>query len=193
MDSVREPLRDGYAVLARAYPEGLPDADYPPLLAALAIDMSHRGVAELVSAFTGRDYHLILNDVRGAVSPVQQRDNPPRDEVARVWERLLAHGWIPDEPLPRYVLPGFVEQAAAVLRDTYPDGLSDEDYPGLVAALGRDIDQNALTYAVTAAFPERDPVRVFGDAVRPSEVPAAEADRVWQNLLAHGWLPSTPG
>ena len=44
-------LTEVLAVLRRAYPDGLPDRDYLPLLAALAPEFSERNLAELVAEF----------------------------------------------------------------------------------------------------------------------------------------------
>lgn len=95
-------MLDSLAVLRRAYPDGIPAADYRPLLAALRRDASLRGLAELVGAYTGRHYMTVYNEV-GGVSDIA------REDADRVWQRLLDNGWIPETPSdddwPDYALP----------------------------------------------------------------------------------------
>jgi Protein of unknown function (DUF3349) len=92
-------MLDSLAVLRRAYPDGIPGAEYRPLLAALHKEMSFRSVGALVGAFTGRHYVAVTNDAYGAAS-VDLRDRPPHRDVDRVWAKLLDHGWIPEFPPP---------------------------------------------------------------------------------------------
>jgi hypothetical protein len=189
-------LLDGLAVLRRAYPEGIPGAEYRPLLAALNKDMSYRNVGALVGALTGRNYLEVANEVQGATSLVPG-DGAPRRDVDRVWVKLLGHGWIPEFPLPRYEEPGFTGKAAAALRRAYPGGLTDHDYHPLLAALGRDIDSyTPIARIVSEAFPGRDPLTIWHDvqavhdAGNASTALPAAAERAWQHLLAHGFPPS---
>lgn len=189
-------LLDGLAVLRRAYPDGIPGAEYRPLLAALNKDMSYRNVGALVGALTGRNYLEVANEVAGAISLVPG-DRAPRRDVDRVWVKLLGHGWIPEFPLPRYEEPGFTGEAVAALRRAYPGGLTDDDYHPLLAALDRDIDgYTPIACILSEAFPGRDPLTIWHDvqavhdAGKASTALPPAAERAWQHLLAHGFPPS---
>jgi len=193
-------LRPLLDILRRAYPDGIPGAEYRPLLAALHKEMSFRSVGALVGAFTGRDYLAVTNDAYGAAS-VDRRDRPPHRDVDRVWAKLLDHGWIPEFPLPAYEQPGFADQAITALQRAYPQGLSTDDYRPLLAALNRDIDDgvgpdyDAIAYIVGTAFPDRDPVTIWHDAqalhdTREPAGPSSDMERCWQYLLSRGFPPS---
>jgi hypothetical protein len=84
-------MLDSLAVLRRAYPDGIPAADYRPLLAALRRDSSLRGLGELVGAYTGRHYVTVYNEA-GDLSDVEP------DDADRVWQLLLDNGWVPEMP-----------------------------------------------------------------------------------------------
>ncbi|GIE77070.1 hypothetical protein Aph02nite_30200 [Actinoplanes philippinensis] len=75
-----EHLRPAVDELHRAYPGGLPEADYLPLLAAVEDEFSDRNRAAVVAAFLGRDPLRVANDAAG--------ERPSPGEVARVREIL---------------------------------------------------------------------------------------------------------
>lgn len=191
-------MLDPLAVLRRAYPDGIPGAEYRALLAALHKEMSFRAIGEFVGAFTGRHYLAIYYEANGAVSSVPG-DRAPQGDVDRVWIKLLGHGWIPEFPLPRYEQPGLAGQAITALQRAYPHGLTADDYLSLLAALNRDSDDGAgpgysrIDYLVSEAFPGRNTVwhdaQVLHDADRASGPSPAEVERCWQHLLAHGFPP----
>jgi hypothetical protein len=85
-------LLESLTVLRRAYPDGIPAADYLPLLATLTRDCSLRGLAQLVGAYTGRHYMSVYNDI-GAI-----REDAMRPDADRIWQLLLDDGWIPETP-----------------------------------------------------------------------------------------------
>lgn len=201
-------MLDSLAVLRRAYPGGIPGAEYRPLLAALYKDMSFRGVGTLVGAFTGRHYVAVTNDAYGAASVVRRYRASHRD-VDRMWNKILDHGWIQELPLPRYEQPGFADQAITALQRAWPHGLTADDYLPLLAALNRDSDGGSepdytrIAYIVSEAFPDRDPVTVWFDAQAlhhadgASGPSPADVERRWQHLVAHGFPasggPGEPG
>ena len=85
-------LLSTYKLIERAFPEGVKEEDYRPLLVLLYEQMSDRNLAEVVAHYTGKDYHIVLNDVYG----VQSMDVP----ISKVKERLLACGyddWLQEE------------------------------------------------------------------------------------------------
>ena len=56
-------------MLEAAYPDGLADSDYLPLLSVLGEDMSHRQLTAAVCFVFGRDPAIVLNDVYRAQNP----------------------------------------------------------------------------------------------------------------------------
>jgi hypothetical protein len=78
--------------LHRAWPDGLPDADYRTLLAALDDHYSEEHLAAVVAAFLGADPIRVGNDAAGLGG-----DHPPEPDIDRVRSRLLDAGWRPDE------------------------------------------------------------------------------------------------
>ncbi|WP_433788429.1 nuclear transport factor 2 family protein [Actinoplanes sp. CA-252034] len=75
-----EHLRSALEDLRRAYPDGLPQADYLPLLAAVEDDLSDRNRAAVVAALIGGDPLRVANDAAG--------DRPAPAEVDRVRDLL---------------------------------------------------------------------------------------------------------
>jgi hypothetical protein len=195
MSGDQDGMEDELLVLRRMYPDGvIPEQDYLPLLAALYRDMSYHGVAELVGAFTGRDYKDIYFDVMGSVSDADPADRPPRRDTDRLWVMLLDNGWVPETPPPRAEKPGFIEEAAAILRHAYPGGIEGDDYLPVLVALNRDIGRSVLADVVVTAFPALDRRQVFfdaGEAGRAAEVAPDAVERAWQHLVASGWTGSS--
>ncbi|NOK36257.1 DUF3349 domain-containing protein [Corallococcus exercitus] len=76
-------------LVRRAFPEGVTEADYLPLLTALYPHMSDRSLAMVVGHFVGQDYPLVLNDIYG-VGGGYTSASP--DAVAAVQARLVAAG-----------------------------------------------------------------------------------------------------
>ena len=87
-----EHLRPSVEMLRRAFPQGLPEPDYRPLLAALYEDFSDRNLAAVVAAFTGGDPLRVGNDAAGLGG-----ERPAPGDVTRVREALLRAGWEPDD------------------------------------------------------------------------------------------------
>lgn len=87
--SVGDELLPSLAVLRTAYPSGLPDEDYLPLLAVLHDGYSGRQLAALVAEFTGRERVLVDNDHAKVVS----LQPPDRQRVAAVRSRLAEAGY----------------------------------------------------------------------------------------------------
>jgi hypothetical protein len=82
-----------------AFPNGIPDEDYIPLLHLLSAHMSHRNMAHLVVSTTGRDWGVAYNDaLRGAAAA-----DIPTERLNAVMNRLRQHGF--DEWLRQYGLP----------------------------------------------------------------------------------------
>ncbi|CBN56984.1 MULTISPECIES: DUF3349 domain-containing protein [Kamptonema] len=85
-------LLSTYKLIERAFPDGINQEDYLPLLALLYEQMSDRNLAEVVAYYTEKDYYSVLNDVYS----VQSSDVL----ISKVKERLLACGyddWLQEE------------------------------------------------------------------------------------------------
>ena len=91
-----ESLERAFSVLRRAYPEGIPESDYLPLLAFLWDEMSKRALARVVAELTGRDPDGVYHDAHAAASG----QRPAESDVARVRQRLEANGWEHEELPP---------------------------------------------------------------------------------------------
>lgn len=52
-----------YQLLQCAFPQGISEQFYLPLLSILYEEMSDRNLAQVIAEFTGREYHAVLNDV----------------------------------------------------------------------------------------------------------------------------------
>jgi hypothetical protein len=52
-----------YQLLQCAFPEGIAEQEYFPLLSILYEEMSDRSLAQVVAEFMGREYRAVLNDV----------------------------------------------------------------------------------------------------------------------------------
>jgi Protein of unknown function (DUF3349) len=81
-------MTSGYALVNRAFPEGIADETYWPLLSILGEEMSDRSVARLISYVTEREYANVLHDMLR----VQSTDAPSAEEIKRVKDRLRACG-----------------------------------------------------------------------------------------------------
>ena len=56
-------LASTYQLFQCAFPQGIDDRGYLPLLSILYTNMSDRSLAQVVAEYTGKDYHIVLNDV----------------------------------------------------------------------------------------------------------------------------------
>ncbi|MBV9387098.1 MAG: DUF3349 domain-containing protein [Chroococcidiopsidaceae cyanobacterium CP_BM_ER_R8_30] len=52
-----------YQLLQRAFPQGIEEQEYLPLLSILYEEMSDRSLAQVIAEFTGKEYPAVLNDV----------------------------------------------------------------------------------------------------------------------------------
>jgi hypothetical protein len=74
-----------YQLLQCAFPQGIAEQEYLPLLGILYEQMSDRSLAQVMAEFTGKDYSIVLNDiyrvgsialsteVRATLSSIQQK------------------------------------------------------------------------------------------------------------------------
>jgi hypothetical protein len=86
-------LEPDLAVLRRAYPHGLSDEDYLPLLAVLHSQFSDRNLAALVAELVDGEIVVVDNDAAAAAG----YRRPPPAEIERVRQHLLANGYEEDD------------------------------------------------------------------------------------------------
>jgi hypothetical protein len=58
-----------YQLLQCAFPQGIEEQEYFPLLSILYEQMSDRSLAQVIAEFTEREYPAVLNDVYRVGSP----------------------------------------------------------------------------------------------------------------------------
>lgn len=86
-------LEEPMAVLRRAYPAGVPDDEYLPLLAELTEDMSEENVSIVVAELVEGERVVVANDAAAA----QSISRPSRGARERVRARLAEAGWLFDD------------------------------------------------------------------------------------------------
>jgi hypothetical protein len=96
-NTIPEHLQSTYRLLSLAFPKGIDNAQYLPVLFILYEHMCDGNLAEVIALFTGKDYGIVLNDVHrvGSVSY-----NPSSMEIKNVRDLLLRHGfekWINED------------------------------------------------------------------------------------------------
>jgi hypothetical protein len=52
-----------YQLIQCAYPQGIEEQDYLPLLSVLSEHMSDRSLAQVIAEYMGKEYYVVLNDV----------------------------------------------------------------------------------------------------------------------------------
>lgn len=71
-ETLRPEHRATVDMIRIAFPGGVPDESYRPLLALLYERMSFRAVATVVAFCTGKSYPAVYNDVLGAVGQADE-------------------------------------------------------------------------------------------------------------------------
>src|SRR5260370_9568751 len=84
-------LQPTVAMVRAAFPNGISDEDYLPLLALLSEGMGQRALARLMAALTGKPQPVVYNDLLGAQSPFEA-DNPAPCRLAGEKRRRQAAG-----------------------------------------------------------------------------------------------------
>ncbi|QSJ15871.1 DUF3349 domain-containing protein [Nostoc sp. UHCC 0702] len=56
-------LASTYNLIECAFPQGIDEQTYWALLSILYKNMSDRSLAQVIAEYTGKDYHVILNDI----------------------------------------------------------------------------------------------------------------------------------
>ena len=88
-------LNEAFELLSRAYPSGVPAADYESLLLLAAEELSEGNLGIVIAELTGGDPVVVMNDAAAA----QSVRRPSQMDVARVRAHLAANGW-PQGPSP---------------------------------------------------------------------------------------------
>jgi hypothetical protein len=68
IENLTPELRETAIMIQKAFPTGVPEMAYQPLLALLYEGMSFRAIAQVVAYCTGKTYPIVYNDVLGAVA-----------------------------------------------------------------------------------------------------------------------------
>ncbi len=84
------------SLLQKAYPGGLPDTDYLPLLAVLQADLCDENLADVVAELVNGETVVVDNDAAAVAS--QRR--PSVQEVERVRRRLISVGYDEEDLRP---------------------------------------------------------------------------------------------
>lgn len=87
--SVPDYLEDIYILLKCAFPEGISETEYRPILLLLEQAMSFRTLAQVVSALTDKSYADVYNDVPGVILDPP----PPTEDIEKVTRKLDACGY----------------------------------------------------------------------------------------------------
>ena len=103
LNAVPQYLRPTYNLLSSAFPSGVPEHLYPPLLYVLYEEMSHRALSKSVSLVSDKEYSEVYNDIPLVGGYIQGREEPTDEFLKRVAEvkRVLDdHGyqeWLREE------------------------------------------------------------------------------------------------
>jgi len=87
-------LVDLLELLARAYPSGLPGADYLALLKLLLMEASQRNVADAISTFSSRERGVVYNDVLAVAGRYVEIPDSDVERVRRLTERAGYREWL---------------------------------------------------------------------------------------------------
>jgi hypothetical protein len=91
-ETIRPEHRPTVEMVRAAFPSGIPEECYPPLLALLCERMSFRAAAVVVSFLTGKDWAIVYNDALGARARAEQGTFEP-EALDRTREALRRHGY----------------------------------------------------------------------------------------------------
>ncbi|WP_168208488.1 DUF3349 domain-containing protein [Janthinobacterium tructae] len=86
-DALPPTLSGAARMLHSAYPGGMPETAYAPVLALLYEHFSDRNLSELMAAVTGKDAAAVLNDIYACAS-----SKPEASAIATARRLLERHG-----------------------------------------------------------------------------------------------------
>ncbi|HAC62390.1 MAG TPA: DUF3349 domain-containing protein [Cyanothece sp. UBA12306] len=82
-------LLSTYQLLKSAFPNGIDEQSYYPLLALLYEEMSDRNLAEVISQYTNQSYESVLNDIYRVAST----DISSLEKISKLREYLLDYDY----------------------------------------------------------------------------------------------------
>lgn len=85
-------LADVVNTMRAAYPDGVPAAEYRPLVYVLCESMSQRNVATVLDVCGVREYYAAYNDVLG----IAYRAEEYAEAAKPILEKLIRHGFDPN-------------------------------------------------------------------------------------------------
>jgi hypothetical protein len=92
-------LRGTYQMIVAAFPNGVREEDYIPLITLLSANMSFRALATVMAHLSGKDYAQCYSDVLGATESPHGAE-PASPDRARMRECLVLCGfddWLTEE------------------------------------------------------------------------------------------------
>ncbi|MEH2251649.1 DUF3349 domain-containing protein [Nostoc sp.] len=89
-------LASTYQLIQCAFPQGIDEQRYLPLLSILYKNMSDRSLAQVVAEYTGKDYHFVLNDVY-RVGSMTNFSSEIMDSVKQKLMSCNYEKWLADE------------------------------------------------------------------------------------------------
>ena len=186
-EQIHTSLQATSVMLRHAFPNGISEPDYFPLIKILSRKLSEEQIADVVDALVPQPYMQIwwdANQVEDKVIGTQ--------DIFAVEMLLQTHGyesWKMREHQTRDYLPSYLLDTGRMLNCAYPDGIPETDYRPLITLLRVNMSHNHLDYVLftvtkkTLTEVERD--TYFYD----QEIPALLEDinRVRKRLAACGY------
>lgn len=77
-----------YHLLECAFPDGIEEQEYLPLLSILYEQMSDRSLASAIANFTGKEYYAVLNDVY-LVGSAQTMTSEVAEVLSSIRQKLI--------------------------------------------------------------------------------------------------------
>ncbi|MGL6341294.1 MAG: DUF3349 domain-containing protein [Waterburya sp.] len=77
-----------YHLLECAFPDGIEEQEYLPLLSILYEQMSDRSLASAIANFTGKEYYAVLNDVY-RVGSAQTMTSEVAEVISSIRQKLI--------------------------------------------------------------------------------------------------------
>ena len=93
-------IKSTAGLLARAYPDGLPESDYAALIEIFLLQASQRNVANLIGLFTRIDRGVVYNDVLGVDAGDVVVSALDRGRVLELLQRAGYDAWLLEQGLP---------------------------------------------------------------------------------------------
>ena len=96
LEGIPSHLFSTHQMVKRAFPKGIEEEAYLPLLALLSETMSIRNLAEVIARVSGRETSIVFHDILRA----QSTDIPNPETLNKIKQRLLQCGyqdWLREE------------------------------------------------------------------------------------------------